>query len=94
MEIIHFLLEEIDDLTLLITVLTQRSIKKENREPELKWNHYVYRRRLEAKVLEICKTNLQWVMIRVYLGEKGRTEQEREMEYLWNDGKMNLNGTK
>lgn len=33
-------------------------------------------------------------MIRVYLGEKGRTEQEREMEYLWNDGKMNLNGTK
>jgi len=34
------------------------------------------------------------MMIRVYLGEKGRTELEREMEYLWNDRTMNLNGTK
>lgn len=45
-------------------------------------------------MLEIHETILQWVRIRVYLGEKGRTEQEREMEYLWNDGKVNLNGTK
>lgn len=31
---------------------------------------YHYRGRLEAKVLEICKMNLQCMMIRVYLGEK------------------------
>lgn len=24
----------------------------------------------------------------------GRKELEKEMEYLWNDGTMNLNGTK
>lgn len=34
------------------------------------------------------------MMIRVYLGEKGRTEQEREMEHSWNDRTMNLNGIK